>query len=867
MLFKSTILNLVLLLPSTHGDGLRGAPHKEGIHQQEHSSTSSSIRHLSSEILFAPLSCNNELDVSKCNTGSTLSSILSNADTSNEVKIPCGICALVDTTDGSTVAIPSGLNIEGMLYFPSSSNVIIETTHIFVQGKLKMDPPAPTSSNSIRIRMVGGDDQYLHPHEENAASCDEDTGCSVGKKAIIVAGGQLDINGLYDSDCPSFTHLKALPSATQIQVENTKDPGTPVFIQFEENPIKTATDCWGVGDEILITNSKGAIRGWMDQLVRTITAVDKKSGILTVSEDIHASPVTTEMNPDFASEVASLSRKIVFEAEGDGPSDATYSALHGGHLMIFNTPDVAQRLEGVEIRNFGQQGNLGRYPIHFHMSNRVTGSIVRKNVIRESKQRCVVIHGSHDVIIEDNVAFDSYGHCYTLEDGAEMDNQFIGNLGARTRGVPAAVATVLGSSDSFGSTFWITNTKNHFIGNVAAGSRNSGFWFELRDVRGISNPLYPDVNPRVLPLYTFRENTSHSNSDMGIRTYAPGWKSPTEALFQSIKSYQNRWGIFLHGTQNVRINDALIAHHEKGGVLYFGNGNANIIEDSTIIGSCGKTGIFFSLEPTAHQIEVRDTSFFGFAEGCEDNPGVALSQGSTQAKSAYGMPIFTNLSFDSNAVDAVSITKEFGTRSIFFEDPDGGMNPSGEPGFFVNNVDYNKIFLDDQEACSTATKGSGLFCQNICMRRVEVRTGCCSKKFELPANDYKMVVTSVTDPTKSFTFEKYVIHAGLWKHANKFIFALPSGNYRVHFIDENDGSLKVPSVGVEFDRAPSCTDYVTDNSLDITCPPTYELGDDGLTCQYGNSAPVPSTPAPVPSTPTPIASTSNPSTSPSTYSY
>ena len=109
--------------------------------------------------------------------------------------------------------------------------------------------------------------------------------------------------------------------------------------------------------------------------------------------------------------------------------------------MIFNTPDVAQRLEGVEIRNFGQQGNLGRYPIHFHMSNRVTGSIVRKNVIRESKQRCVVIHGSHDVIIEDNVAFDSYGHCYTLEDGAEMDNQFIGNLGARTRGVPAAVAT------------------------------------------------------------------------------------------------------------------------------------------------------------------------------------------------------------------------------------------------------------------------------------------------------------------------------------------------------------------------------------------------------------------------------------------
>lgn len=183
--------------------------------------------------------------------------------------------------------------------------------------------------------------------------------------------------------------------------------------------------------------------------------------------------------------------------------------------MIFKTADVAQRLEGVEIRNFGQQGNIGRYPIHFHMSNRVTGSIVRKNVIRESNQRCVVIHGSHDVTVEDNVAFDSYGHCYMLEDGAEIDNTFIGNLGARTRGIFNAELVLEKASDKFASTFWITNTKNHFIGNVAAGSTFSGFWFELRAVRGDSKPLYPDVNPRNLPLYTFRENTSHSNQDMG----------------------------------------------------------------------------------------------------------------------------------------------------------------------------------------------------------------------------------------------------------------------------------------------------------------------------------------------------------------
>eukprot|EP00957_Ditylum_brightwellii_P179535 13677025-Ditylum_brightwellii.AAC.1 len=103
-----------------------------------------------------------------------------------------------------------------------------------------------------------------------------------------------------------------------------------------------------------------------------------------------------------ASEVAWLSRPIVFEAEGDGPSNTIKGALHGGHLIIYHTPNVAQRIEGVEIHNFGQQGELGRYPIHFHMSGNVAGSTVRKNVIRESNQRCVVIHGSHEVLVEDN---------------------------------------------------------------------------------------------------------------------------------------------------------------------------------------------------------------------------------------------------------------------------------------------------------------------------------------------------------------------------------------------------------------------------------------------------------------------------------
>ena len=159
MLFKSAILKFLPLLPLAQADGLlRGARQqrqKIPVDQQdhEHSTPSAGTRQLSSEMVFTPLSCNSDLDVSACSTETTLSSILNNADTTKEVLIPCGTCALVDTTDGSTVDIPAGLNIEGMLFFPSASHVTIETTHMFVQGKLKMDPPALASSNSIRVRI------------------------------------------------------------------------------------------------------------------------------------------------------------------------------------------------------------------------------------------------------------------------------------------------------------------------------------------------------------------------------------------------------------------------------------------------------------------------------------------------------------------------------------------------------------------------------------------------------------------------------------------------------------------------------------------------------------------------------------------
>jgi hypothetical protein len=60
---------------------------------------------------------------------------------------------------------------------------------------------------------------------------------------------------------------------------------------------------------------------------------------------------TTQQSATYPTEVGLLSRNIVFEAASDDVVQTD-----GGHLTIFHTGGgTAQKLEGVELRRFGQQ--------------------------------------------------------------------------------------------------------------------------------------------------------------------------------------------------------------------------------------------------------------------------------------------------------------------------------------------------------------------------------------------------------------------------------------------------------------------------------------------------------------------------------
>ena len=77
---------------------------------------------------------------------------------------------------------------------------------------------------------------------------------------------------------------------------------------------------------------------------------------------------------------------------------------------------------------------------------------------------CIVEFVIVALVSAENVAVDHIGHCYFLEDSAEKDTWFEGNLGMGTK------IGYLTEGDLEPSTFWITTPVTTLINNVAAGS-------------------------------------------------------------------------------------------------------------------------------------------------------------------------------------------------------------------------------------------------------------------------------------------------------------------------------------------------------------------------------------------------------------
>jgi|GEM_PF-845520 len=274
---------------------------------------------------------------------------------------------------------------------------------------------------------------------------------------------------------------------------------------------------WEVGDQIVIASTDFDPH---EAEKRTITAISANSKTLTLDAPLaymHWGTLQSYKNGtkilDERAEVGLLTRNI--KIQGNVNSETT---LFGGHIMSMITSTV--KVAGVQLYRMGQAGVLGRYPFHWHLCKNATGQYLKNSTIEKSWNRAVTVHGTDNVLVEDNVAYDHIGHGYFLEDASETGNSFIGNLGLVSR-VPTATQAIekhdiviRNGRNLSPATFWITNNENSFEGNVAAGSEGTGFWF--------ITPQYdfggrrPTVNLFEQPFTKFDNNVAHSCLALGV---------------------------------------------------------------------------------------------------------------------------------------------------------------------------------------------------------------------------------------------------------------------------------------------------------------------------------------------------------------
>lgn len=596
------------------------------------------------------------------------------------VVIPSGSHVVLDT---STPAL-AGLQVDGTLSF-APKDLELTSGWIVVHGRLRVGTAKKPFRGNAVITLTG-------------APSDQDV-MGMGTKLLGVMGGTLDLHGRR--------------VRTWARLDGTAGRGADRVTLDTDVP-------WGPGDRIALASSDY----WRQHdEVRTITAASGRTLQLDSPLDYrHWGEVQTFDGHavDERAEVALLTHNVV--VRGDETSDHDG---FGGHLMVMEGSTA--RIEGVELTRMGQRKALRRYPVHFHMDGEARGSYLKRSTIHDSFNRCVVVHGTHDLVVRDNVCFDHPGHGFFLEDGVETRNVIAGNLGFGTRKVENGLLP----SDARPATFWITNPDNVVRGNVAGGSDGFGFWYALpRHPTGLSEDS--DVWPRRTPLGEFGDNVAHSNAQSGLNvddgprpdghtesaSYDPvadpsdPESEPVEARFEGLVAYMNRSrGVWLRGSHLV-VSDAVLADNRAGATFA---ASETYLERAVVVAETHNPGMAEPWEDTGPtgralpvfwdpdapiggfefydgKVGVRDTTFVGFRPNSLRQAG-ALTYLAPNAFSLDPRNFAERLRFvDSNPVYLTEPEPRMdGDVSKVFYDRDGTV--TGRPGSAV--VVDNPFLLND----------------------------------------------------------------------------------------------------------------------------------------------------------------------------
>ena len=450
-----------------------------------------------------------------------------------------------------------GLSIDGKLTFANDADLELTTEWIMLHGELAIGSEASPHTRKATITLT------------NTVK-GEDVMAGMGDRGIMISGGTLNLHG---DRTNTWTKLASTAKAGSTSIEVLNAAG------------------WRVGDEIVLASTDYDPR---QAERRTISAISGNKITLDKKLDyMHFGKITFDV--DERGEVGLLTRNIKIQASADAEQ-----SFFGGHIMAM--PSSHMYVEGVELNRMGQNLTLARYPIHWHLVGDAKGQYIRNAAIHDTYSRCVTVHGTNYLQVENNVTYNTVGHCFFMEDGIEHGNEFVHNLAIQTKCHtskpcdPTNLAPFGSSSDGLNfkltgqdskevlipsdntvSSFWITNPDNVYRDNVAAGSDATGFWLAVPqhptgqfEGTEISKATWPSRTK----LREFKGNVAHSNFDSFMGDRAPradghfavgGYVSlvnpadansaQAESVVEDFTSYKNRnSGIWARGEERLYKN-------------------------------------------------------------------------------------------------------------------------------------------------------------------------------------------------------------------------------------------------------------------------------------------------------------------------
>jgi cell migration-inducing and hyaluronan-binding protein len=576
------------------------------------------------------------------------------------------------------------LTINGKLSFADNKDLELTTEWIMVHGELEIGTEAKPHTRKATITLTDN----VKDEDMSGIGGTNDR----SDRGIMLMGGTLNLHG---NRTNSWTKLSTTAEAGSSSIEVLNAAG------------------WRVGDAIVLASTDfdphqaerrtiSAIRG------NTIT-LDKKLDYM------HFGKITFDV--DERGEVGMLSRNILIQASPDADQN-----LFGGHIMAMLGSKMF--VEGVELNRMGQNMHLARYPIHWHLIGDAQGQYIKNSAIHDTYSRCVTVHGTNLLDVENNVTYNNIGHCFFLEDGVEHGNQFVHNLGILTKChpdtpcVPTNLAAagesrpavrngqsakdILLPSDNTAATFWITNPDNIYRDNVAAGSDSNGFWMSLPEHptgKFEGTEISKVTWPRRTPFREFKGNVAHSNYDsfMFDRNVAPngtfgvtgsshtGLENPAdpnskalESVFEDLTSYKNRNGAIwgrgeMHVFRNIKVADNANGFTHASGA--FGRyAFTSKVVDSLFVGETENVGNPKTdaekaygrsfPKPDMPDFPIHGYEYYDYRHDVENTTFVNFEDNATRKSGAMTYLLYTSFGVSSN--NSVEHVKFVNAKPVYF---------------------------------------------------------------------------------------------------------------------------------------------------------------------------------------------------------